>query len=242
MRFTPGFGSIVDLLFPPRCPACETRVARPDFCPPCRARIPPIAAPFCPLCGVPFAGPGPGHLCARCVSRRPRFSLARACAAYEPQTPNPLIEVLQRLKYRRDVSVAKILAAYMTERLPLAIDHDLIVPVPLHRQRLRWRGFNQSVVLARAVGRAVRRPVDPLVLARVRATPPQVGLGLPERRRNVRRAFAVRRPEALRGRRVLLVDDVMTTGATADDCARSLRHSGARQVDVLVLARALDHP
>ncbi len=237
----PVLGGIVDLLFPPRCPACGVRVAQPGFCPPCRASIPPIAAPICPRCGVPFAGVGPTHLCSRCVSRPPRFALARACAAYERQAPNPLIDVLQRFKYGRDVSVGKVLTAYMTERLPLAVDHDLIVPVPLHRQRLRWRGFNQSVTLARAVGRIAGRPVDPLILARVRATAPQVGLGISERRRNVRGAFAVRRPEALRGRRVLLVDDVMTTGATAEACAYALRHSGAREVEVLVLARALDH-
>lgn len=164
--------------------------------------------------------------------------MARACATYERHALNPLIDVLQRLKYGRDVSVTKILAAYMTERLPLTVDHDLIVPVPLHRQRLRWRGFNQSAALARAVGRVAHRRVDPLVLSRVRATPSQVGLGVSERRRNVRGAFAVRRPDGLRGCSVLLVDDVMTTGATADACARALLSAGAQSVRVAVLARA----
>lgn len=232
---------VVDLLFPPRCPACGIRTAQPDFCTSCRASIPVVAAPLCPICGVPFAGAGPEHLCAHCIERRPRFDAARACVTYRRDTPNPLIDVLQRLKYARDVSVARVLGTFMAAHMPLAIDHDLIVPVPLHRERLRWRGFNQSAGLARAVGRATRRPVEALALARLRATPPQVGLGVAERRLNVRGAFAVRRPAAVHSRTVLLIDDVMTTGATADACAHALRQGGARRVDVLVLARALDH-
>jgi ComF family protein len=128
----------------------------------------------------------------------------------------------------------------LVEHLPLASDHDLIIPIPLHRERLRWRGFNQALPLARAIGRASQCPVDPFVLARHRSTPPQVGLGADDRRRNVRGAFAVRHRERIRGRTVLLVDDVMTTGATAHECARVLRAAGARAVDAVVLARALD--
>lgn len=144
------------------------------------------------------------------------------------------------MKYGRDVSLAPLLARYLVERLPLPVDHDVIVPVPLHRERLRWRGFNQAVPLARALGAAGDRPVDPFALVRSRATPPQVGLDAGSRRRNVRGAFVVRSADRIRGRRVLLVDDVMTTGATIDACARALRAAGARQVDALVLARALD--
>lgn len=180
------------------------------------------------------------HACRDCAERPPRFARARARAAYGRDVPCPLIRVLARLKYGRDISLAPVLAAFMIEQLPLDAGHDLIVPVPLHRDRLRWRGFNQAVPLARAVGGACGVRVDPLLLGRARATPPQVGLDAAQRRRNVRGAFVVRRADRARGRRVLLIDDVMTTGATAHECARALRAAGALQVDALVLARAVD--
>jgi ComF family protein len=147
---------------------------------------------------------------------------------------------LARFKYGRDVTLAAVLSRFLVECPPLSFDHDLIVPTPLHRERLRWRGFNQALPLARAIGRAAARPVDPFVLVRWRATPPQVGLGAADRSRNVRGAFRVAGRERVCGRSVLLVDDVMTTGATAHECARVLRAAGARHVDAVVLARALD--
>lgn len=151
------------------------------------------------------------------------------------------MDALHRLKYGRDVSLAPPLAAVLAERAPKA-DHDLILPVPLHRSRLQWRGFNQSLLIARGLPPGAGGRLDRWTLARRRATPPQVGLGERERRKNVRKAFVVTRADAVRTARVLLVDDVMTTGATADECARVLRRAGAREVDVLVLLRALDAP
>ena len=118
-------------------------------------------------------------------------------------------------------------------------EYDLIVPVPLHLHRLRWRGFNQAQFLAHALARDVGVPVDALSLRRVRATHPQVQLNEGERRRNVRHAFRVTRPRRVRGQRVLLFDDVYTTGATVEECSRALLQAGAAGVDVLVLARAV---
>jgi len=232
--------AVLDILYPPRCPACGVRTLEVTFCDACRARISPAGSPMCDRCGLPYPGRGPDHPCRSCVERPPRFARARARVAYGPEAPSPLIQVLARLKYGRDVSLAPVLAKYLLERLPLEPAHDLLVPVPLHRDRLRWRGFNQAMSLAKAVGRSHGIAVEPLVLQRTRATPPQVGLDAADRRRNVRGAFAVRQPYLARGRRVLLVDDVMTTGATAHECARVLRAAGAARVDVLVLARALD--
>lgn len=234
-------GAVVDFFYPPRCPACRTRTTAVAFCTPCRQRIGALRPPFCTACGLPFGGAGPNHLCANCHLQPPRFRAARAGAAFDRHQTSPLIEVLARFKYGRDVTMGPILSAFMVERLPLALDdHDLVVPIPLHPKRLRWRGFNQAMPLAQAIGAAGRRAVDPFALARSRSTPPQVGLGAGERRRNVRGAFAVRHHERVRHRTILLVDDVMTTGATAHECARVLRAAGARAVDVVVLARALD--
>jgi ComF family protein len=234
--------AVVDFLYPPRCPACRLRTEVVTFCAACREQIPTPRSPMCTACGLPFAGVGPNHVCTACRARPPRFRHARARAAVDRRHHSPLIEVLARFKYGRDITLAPVLSALLAEALPLPNEHDLILPIPLHLDRLRWRGFNQAVPLARAIGRSFGRPVDLFALTRQRATVPQVGLGAGDRRRNVRGAFAVRRSEQVRGRTVLLVDDVMTTGATAHECARVLHRAGARAVDVAVLARALDTP
>jgi ComF family protein len=131
----------------------------------------------------------------------------------------------------------------MAEQCPLQVDHDMVIPVPLDLARLRWRGFNQAAMLARSLAARHRRPWQPMALSRCRSTPPQVGLNVEERRRNVAGAFAMRHGAAVRGRTVLLVDDVMTTGATVNECAKTLRQAGgATRIDVLVLARAADVP
>lgn len=236
----PVLGAVLDFLYPPRCPACRRRTAVPRFCSTCRQRILPIGPPLCAACGLPFAGVGPDHLCALCHRRRPTFGIARARAAFDRSQPSPLVEALARFKYGRDVTLASALSAFLIEHLPMSPEHEIIVPMPLHRERLRWRGFNQALPLARAVGQLSGGRVDPFVLSRCRPTPPQVGLGAADRRRNVRGAFAVRDHQRVRGRSVLVVDDVMTTGATAQEAARALLAAGAHRVDVLVLARALD--
>jgi ComF family protein len=153
--------------------------------------------------------------------------------------PSPLPSVLHRYKYGRDVTLAEALAELVRKRSPREVKHDLLIPVPLHPDRLRWRGFNQSLLLALPLGRAWGVAVDPFALRRSRATPPQVGLDERARRQNVRGAFAVARRAAVEDRRILLFDDVFTTGATVGECAATLRLAGARSVDVLVLARAL---
>lgn len=235
-----ALGYAVDLLFPPRCPACLERTDWVGLCAPCCAAISLARSPLCPSCGLCFAGPGTDHRCGRCLRREPYFNRARACALYSADQPSPLIEALHRFKYARDVTLAGVLGGFLAQHAPLTIEHDLVIPVPLHRERLRWRGFNQSVVLARAAARRSRRPVAPTLLEKRRATAPQVGLGEAERRHNIRGAFAVTDTAAVRRRSVLLVDDVMTTGATVNECARTLRRAGARRVDVLVLARAAE--
>ena len=230
----------LDFLFPPRCPACAARTERVALCTLCTAAIAPARSPLCPACGESFPGSGPDHLCSRCLTRPPHFERARACALYHSDRPSPLIDALHRFKYGRDVTLAPVLGEFLCEHSPLTLDHDLLVPVPLDIERLRWRGFNQAAALARTLAVRQRRSVHPMALWRCRVTPPQVGLGEDERRRNMAGAFAVRDRAAVRGRTILLVDDVMTTGATVDECAKTLRRAGARRVDVVVLARAAD--
>jgi ComF family protein len=160
----------------------------------------------------------------------------RGCYRYE--SDSPLAELIHRWKYGRDASLSGELTALFVAACPFTVDHDALIPVPLHVKRLRWRGFNQASVLAAALARHAGVEVLPHALRRIRATVPQVELAQPDRRRNVAGAFVAPQPAILNDRRLLLVDDVGTTGATVRECARVLRASGARSVDVVVLARA----
>jgi len=145
---------------------------------------------------------------------------------------------VQRFKYGPDVTLAPTLGDFLADNGPVMDAYALLVPVPLHPSRLRWRGFNQALLLARPLARRGRVRLAPFALARTRPTAPQVGLNDKERQENIAGAFTVRDPVLVRGRSILLIDDVYTTGATVNECARVLRGAGARRVDVLVLARA----
>jgi ComF family protein len=198
--------------------------------------------PWCARCGVPIAGATvSGAICGRCRKSPPNFGKARAVARYrsaDVDGAEPLSLILRRHKYGLDQSLVRALAECLGEQLPVdARDYDVIVPVPLHWRRLYWRGFNQAALLARALAHRMALPVDTGSLSRIRSTSPQTAQSSDERRRNVKDAFVVRRSSRMAGKRVLLVDDVITTGATVNECARVLKGAGARAVDVLALAR-----
>ena len=241
-------GSLLDWLYPPRCRFCRERIIGSDeecFCPSCRKRVRLVSHPLCLLCGRPFldAG-GEDHLCGACIARRPRFIRARSWACYptDETEDNPLRAVLQRFKYGRKVSLGKPLGRLLARGCPDFFpghSFDAIVPVPLHPKRLRWRGFNQAVLLGREVSRLWRIPMDSFILFRSRETPPQTQLAEEERRRNVRRAFLPNPEKALEGKTLLLVDDVYTSGATVNECSRALLDAGAKEVHVLTLARTV---
>jgi len=241
------FGRWLDWLYPPRCRFCGESVfgAGDCFCRFCRERIRLITHPLCSVCGRPFLDTsGDDHLCGNCLARRPHFVRARAWACYPTQDgeEHPLREVVQRFKYGRKVSLGKPLGRMMAidcREFFHGRDLDLIVPVPLHPKRLRWRGFNQSVILAREIGKEWNLPFDPFVLARSRETPPQTQLNEEERKKNIRRAFSVQSRRSLKGKAVLLIDDVYTSGATVNECSRALMRGGAREVSVLTLARTV---
>jgi ComF family protein len=192
--------------------------------------------PLCDTCGVPVARPVPR--CPDCARSTPAFSTARAVGLYLPAQAglNPLARSIHALKYRGRRVVAGTLGDLLAARYPFAAA-ALLVPVPLHLGRLRTRGFDQAALLARALGRrrGLETAVD--VLRRLRETPVQAELGAAARRRNLRDAFEVRALGAVRGRDVVVIDDVLTTGATADACARALRRAGARRVDVFTVGR-----
>jgi ComF family protein len=239
---------LVDWLFPPRCRACGSWIQGRDsdyFCATCLPSIEVIGHPLCSICGRPFPGAaGEDHPCGPCVKRAPHFAGARAWACYprEEAEPQPLRRVIQKLKYGGKVSLGKPLGRLMAHgcgEFLGACAAELIVPVPLHPKRLRWRGFNQSVLLARQVSHAYGTPMDPFLLVRRRETPPQTQLSEQERRRNVRGAFAVEAGKPVKNRTVLLVDDVYTSGATVNECSRALRRAGAKEVYVLTLARTV---
>jgi ComF family protein len=242
-----ALAQVLDFLYPPRCAACGTPLASEDgrrVCAQCVERVEPLPEPRCEICGAPLeSAANEATRCARCLARPPRYRIARAIARYRTTAedePGTLPALIRRHKYGLDQSVGRALAEYLPDELPLSAgDYDVVVPVPLHWRRLWWRGFNQAALLAGQVARRLNLPLDSTAVARRRFTTPQTSRHHDERIRNVRRAFVVAHPERIRNRRVLIVDDVMTTGATVDECARVLRAAGASSVDVFTLARVL---
>jgi len=246
--FSGRFDWLVDWLYPPRCRACADRIDGRDsefFCAPCWAKIQRVSHPLCTVCGRPFPdASGDDHVCGGCLERAPRFAAARAWACYprEEQAEHPLRQVVQKYKYGRKVSLGKPLGRLLARGCGEYLSEvcaDLIVPVPLHHKRLRWRGFNQSLLLARQVSRFYGVPVDPFALQRRKETTAQTQLPEADRRRNVRGAFALHPGKSVKDLTILLVDDVYTSGATVNECSRTLKRAGAKEVYVLTLARAV---
>jgi len=221
---------ILDLLFPPRCVGCRT--VGEWLCPRCRAQIEFIHPPICPRCGRPVLHRP--HLCAVCRRAPPPLDGIRAVAYLE----GVLREAIHRFKYENLQALALPLGRFLAEYLARhPLPAEVVVPVPLHPNREAERGYNQSALLARQLVQQVHLPMVEDSLQRVRETLPQVGLNVQERRENVRHAFLCV-DERLRGKQVLLIDDVCTTGATLEACSTALRDRGVRSVWGLVLARA----
>lgn len=234
---------MLDLLLPPRCAACDNAVSvQGQLCTACFIRTTFVTAPFCAHCGVPFAfieQGGVEMLCPGCRAHPPRFRQARAALRYDEQGRRLILP----LKHGDRLELAQILAPIMTRAAAeLLARADALVPVPLHRRRLFRRKYNQAAVLAHAVGRLAGRPVFPDGLIRIRRTAPLDDKSPEERDREVAGSIAVRlsRLGQITGRTVLLIDDVMTSGATANACADALLQAGAVAVDVLVAARVPD--
>jgi ComF family protein len=236
---------LLNFLYPPRCAACDAGLpidATRRVCALCLAAVEPPRPPLCLVCGAPLYAGDEDECCGHCRAALPAFDSARTITRYRTGADgsSTVAALLRRHKYGLDQSLGRALAEYLDAAPALdAGAYDVVIPVPLHRTRLRWRGFNQAALLGVALARRLNCPLDVVTLTRVRSTPPQTARDRAQRARNVHNAFAVRRPSRVAGQRVLLVDDVMTTGATADECARVLRAAGARRIDVLTLARVL---
>jgi len=267
---------VLDAVFPPKCLVCnrlfKPAAKRPGIkspskfageiadpfpesrhlltffcCPNCVSDLTAISSPMCTCCGVAFKSQQvQNHLCGDCIVQPKKFTMARAAVSCDPQ----FMAIIHRFKYAGKTRLAMPLGGMM---LSAFMRHwgdeevDGLLPVPLHSQKFRSRGFNQSYLLIqrwKTIAKTMQIPLSNLsihtdVLIRTKGTKPQTGLGRAQRLKNIRDAFSVQSPEKICGKKVLVVDDVYTTGATANECARMLLKFGAERVDVLTLARAI---
>lgn len=229
---------ITNALVPPLCLACRRPImdAR-TLCPSCWRQLEFITAPYCPVMGTPLAfDAGPDARSPELRWNHPLYDRARAATVFGPMSRR----LVHQLKYQDGPGAAKLMARLMVPRIgDAARGADVIVPVPLHRRRLAARRFNQAVLLADALAPALRLPVARFAVSRTKSTRRQVGLTREERSNNLHNAFKITDHAAIDGRTVLLVDDVLTSGATADALASTLRAAGARGVRVAVFARVV---
>jgi ComF family protein len=231
-------------LFPPQCRCCQTPLDNDDgirICQPCWQKVELIRGDVCTRCGYPLSDVNPqrGGYCGHCPTRPVHFDSAHAAAAYD----GALRSLIHALKFRFHEHLASFLALFLADLVDGRYHRevDLLVPVPLHWLRRRWREFNQSLLLAKALSERSGIPVGEHLLRRVRRTRPQSRTsGRAAKRRNVRGAFRATDAKALRGTRVLLVDDIYTSGSTVNECARVLKVAGVRELHVVTVARLIE--
>jgi len=231
-------GGLVAFGFPSNCVVCRSVLEWPlgrPICEACWRSLPLIRPPYCPRCGLPYGPTVAAGVCGPCRERRRRFRRARALGSYQ----DGLKETLHSLKFGGRPGLVSALGKLAFDRWLRSGElevGDAVVPVPLHWRRRRERGFNQAELLGKVVARAAGKPCC-RALSKIAPRPPQAGLTATARSRNAAGAYRARLPDEFIGRRMLLVDDVYTTGATVEACVRTLLRGGARSVDVLTLAR-----
>ena len=230
------------IIFPPQCLACAEIINSPAnlaFCGSCREKIRFITGSHCPVCGIPFlSSPASSHICGNCLENKLYYTQARAVANFE----TIIMEAIHRFKYGRSISTGNALGSFMADFSFPDFDfaeYSLLIPVPLHVKRLRERGFNQSLLLADKLGKKHKLPVSFSLLKRHKFTLTQTGLNKTEREENIKGAFVVTDKKKVSDENIILVDDVYTTGATINECAKTLLKTGAQKVAVLTLARVI---
>ena len=233
-RWKHEFGNFI---FSPRCGVCSESLANNAIaiCESCLQKVEYIHAPLCTACGKKFAGENCAeHICEQCLRLSPPFSMARSITFYE----EPVRTLLHNLKYRYDTAAVAPLGkiARSFDFSPF-VDCDFILPVPLHITRLKRRGMNQALLLARLFFADYRTKINTRILVRNRSTIPQTQLDVASRKRNVKAAFAVQHNDIIDNKKICLVDDIFTTGVTVSECAATLRRAGAIEVRVVTMAR-----
>ncbi len=224
------FWKFIDLLYPPICAGCEADGSR--WCEDCHSSVEKIQHPFCEYCHQPISS---GRICSTCKTNEPAFQRLRSWGIYQ----EPLRSAIHRLKYDRDISLGDVFSIFMVESIQKnKWKVDLVVPVPLNKQRLRARGYNQAAILARPLAFLLNVPFSTNSLKRVKNTVSQVGLSLQDRLENVDSAFQAN-PKRVQDRTILVIDDVCTSGATINACSKSLIDAGAKDVYGYTLARAI---
>jgi len=244
MNLAEVLNDISEVIFPPQCLGCKDILHSFNgqiFCSSCEEQTHLITGSICHICGTTFPdSPAESHLCADCLEKKPYFSCARAVFSYE----NIILNAIHQFKYKRNISIGETLASFMADfqfsNIDFA-DYSIMIPVPLHTTRLRERGFNQSLVLARILGKKKQIPINFSLLKRQKFTLTQTGSNKQERKQNIKGAFEVTDKRKIAGKNILLIDDVFTTGATVNECAKTLIKAGAQKVSVLTLARVLPH-
>ena len=230
-----GITKLLDFALPARCAGCGTIVEQVhSFCPDCWTQIEFLGDSGCSTCGLPLEATE-AELCGVCIAKPPRIARTRSAVAYGELSRSIAI----RLKYGRKVALARTMARFMAPLVRRDEEGAILVPVPLHRSRLWNRGFNQSALVASELCRATGLPSQPRLLRRVRRTPALKGMSVSQRRRTVSGAFRVDPAVDLEGRTVVLVDDVLTTGSTAEACAKALRKAGAARIELVSWARVV---
>src|SRR5262245_24423256 len=235
-----SLGLVLDVALPQLRPTCREPVDGAGLCPACWSKLSFIAPPYCERLGIPFPfDGGPGLLSMEAIADPPAYHRARAAVRYDDIAR----KLVHALKYGDRLDLAPAMGHWMARAgRELVAEADALIPVPLHWRRLWARRFNQSALLAKAISQGTGIGIAEGVLKRVKATTQQVGLSQAERAENVQGAFRVpaERKAGVAGRRFVLIDDVLTSGATSDACARTLLRAGAGQVDVVVFARVVD--